>query len=55
MLWLAERIRKRLEGSILRLNLPEHPHHPPTSLRMHRQHVVDVGPVVAMSIAVAER
>jgi len=35
-----------------RLHLPEHPHDPSPRLRMHRQHVDDVGPVVAPAVAV---
>jgi hypothetical protein len=38
-----------------RINLPEQPRNPAPRLRMHRQHVDDVGPVVAMSVAVAEQ
>ena len=38
----------------MRLNLTKHPRYLPPLLRMHRQHVDDGGPVVAMSVAVAE-
>jgi hypothetical protein len=34
---------------------PEQPRLLPPCLRMHRQHVDDVGPVVAKSVAVAEQ
>ena len=37
------------------LNLPERPRHPSPGIGMHRQQVDDVGPVVAMSVAVAEQ
>jgi hypothetical protein len=35
------------------LDLPESPHNLPSRLRMHRQHVDEVGPVVASPVAVA--
>src|SRR5205823_23453 len=38
-----------------RPNLPEQPHCRPPLLRMHRQEVDDVGPVVALAIAVAHQ
>jgi hypothetical protein len=38
-----------------RVDLPEQPRYLPPLLRMHRQHVDDVGPVVAVLVAVAEQ
>jgi hypothetical protein len=36
-------------------DLAEQPRHPAPSLWMHRQHVDDVGPIVASPVAVTER
>ena len=41
----------RLRG----VDLAKHPHDPPARLGIHRQHVDDVGPVVASLVAIAEQ
>ena|SRR5512132_1850718 len=42
-------------SSPFRINLPEQPRNLPPRIRMHRQHVDDVGPVVASLVTVAEQ
>jgi hypothetical protein len=48
------RVRYEVSPDLARVDLTKQPRHLPPCLRMHRQHVDDVGPVVAMSVAVAK-
>ena len=44
-----------MADSSFRVDLREHPHHSPPSVRPHRQEVDDVGPVLAVLVAVAHQ
>jgi hypothetical protein len=45
----------KYSAAVSSVDLPEQPRHLPPRLRIHRQHVDDVSPVVASVIAVAEQ
>jgi hypothetical protein len=45
----------RARAGCVSVDFREHPHNLPPSIGVHRQHVDDVGPVVASPVALAQR